>query len=285
MVNAHNRRNKKNTAVNNHIMKKNHDKEAKQEAVEEMTQALGDFILACDIVGGPDREERMRWSDQNFFNLEADKYRNREMLVHTKKSREKTLSFIYPEPHLLDQSVIMCLYQRLMKVHYLIIMVLSAQLKDELLFELYIKLTHGRMSPEEMLAPLMRVSYFSLLKHLSECCSQYSGLQNIRAEGLLNFLLVLQGTYRGGLPENVHKMHAMRYISDKIAAVSLNQCGIYLKGGRPGMGADSHCRGFINPIIYRTFWKWNGQLKNPESNKMVDKLSSLVPPYPGRRGK
>ena len=81
----------------------------------------------------------------------------------------------------------------------------------------------------------------------------------------------------------MNKMHAMRYISDKIAAVSLNQNGIYLKGGRPRMGADSHCRGFNNPIIYKTFYKWNMTLKNPESE--VDRLSSLIPPHPGRQGK
>ena len=49
------------------------------------------------------------------------------------------------------------------------------------------------------------------------------------------------------------------------------------------MGADSHCRGFNNPIIYKTFYKWNMTLKNPESE--VDRLSSLIPPHPGRQGK
>lgn len=271
----------------NHQQGKNHNKEARQESVQEITRAMGDFVLACDLVGPPVREERMRWSDLNFFNLEADKYRQPKMLEYTRASREKTLSFLYSNTQLsqLHPSDVTCLYTRLMRVHYAIIMQLSTQLKDELLFDLYIKLTHGRLSPEEMLAPLHRVSYFKLFEHLSEVCCRksYSGLHHIRAKGLLDFLLVLQGTYAGQLPHNVKKMKAMRYIGPKISAVTLNQCGNYLKGGRPGMGSDSHCRNFMKPIILKTFRKWNGKYSDPGSE--VDRLSSLVPPYPGRMGK
>ena len=279
---AHERRNRQNKEVRDHLKSRNHNKEARMDSVSEMTRAMKDYVLACDIVGGTDREERMRWSDQNLFNLEADEYRSPDILTHTKASRENALSFLYPSTSV-HSSVRSHQFLRLLKVHNVIIMLMSTQMKDELLFKLYISLTHGRASPEEMLAPLMRVSYFELFKHFGRCCQKYSGLHNIRAEGLLKFILVLQGTYAGEVPDNVNKMHAMRYISDKIAAVSLNQNGIYLKGGRPRMGADSHCRGFNNPIIYKTFYKWNMTLKNPESE--VDRLSSLIPPHPGRQGK
>ena len=89
-------------------------------------------------------------------------YRNAEMNDYCKHERETSIAFDRVKDDEVDQYLI-----SQTKLHAMVIMIGSEQCHDSLQYEMYLKLTQGRLSAQQMLAPLAHLPFFDYYCHLS----------------------------------------------------------------------------------------------------------------------
>ena len=88
------------------------------------------------------------------------------------------------------------------KFHSMIIILTRQQTKAGLQYKQYLELTHGRIRPNQMIAPLAIVSFFEYYQYLSSLFKTCS-IQNKKAGTVLTFLCIIECKYNGDLPGNV----------------------------------------------------------------------------------
>ena len=129
-------------------------------------------------------------------------------------------------------------WKRQRGIHLGLQLITSEQVRDEVLKKMYLEVTHGMMSVEDMLEPLKVVTFFSYYRHLGSVIRQYS-IQNKKALYLLQYLVIIRIKYVGRLPEKADQLMAIPDFAQKKTAVVLNELGLY-EGTKLGPGADGH---------------------------------------------
>mmetsp|Transcript_4269 Transcript_4269/g.9680 ORF Transcript_4269/g.9680 Transcript_4269/m.9680 type:complete len:595 (+) Transcript_4269:153-1937(+) len=269
LKNAHKRKNKRIRESKDKI-----DNKGMCTSVDEATRFTKDVLLAHTIEGSPERIEREKWMCWNVADESADGSRNEEMRRYCLDERETALQF---NELVGDQGNHALM--NWVKVHFLLAMITSERTRDEMQFRQYLQLTHGCLSPNQIFAPLKHVGFFRYYEHIKKHLTIYS-IQQKKAEAILGFIFVLVETYFGEFPESLNKLLAIRYVSSKVAAITLNACGRY-KG--VGGGADSHVRKCFKYIVLKSYYEATLSLPNPESK--LDEVSSRIPEFPGRLAK
>ena len=112
----------------------------------------------------------------------------------------------------------------------MVTLITSQQVQDEKLEEQYLLLTQGKMSPNEMAAPLMRVDFFDYYSHLEKMMRQYS-MQHKKTESLLSFICVILCKYRGAVPMDVNTLRAFPHVGTKKLQLYLRSVGTMTRLG------------------------------------------------------
>ena len=143
---------------------------------------------------------------------------------------------------------------------------------------MYLEVTHGMMSLEDMVAPLKVVSFFTYYRHLGAVICQYS-IQNKKAPYLLQYLIILQVKYGGRFLEKADLLMAIPDFEQKKTAVVLNELGLY-ESTKLGPGADAHMIRCLKLFIpgYDT--------RSKDLNKAyITGMCQHIPVYPGVEAK
>jgi len=139
----------------------------------------------------------------------------------------------------------------------MVIMIGSEQYHDSLQYKMYLKLTQGRLSAQQILA-----------RHLSRLMTKYS-MQRLKSEIFVVFMSIIQCKYNGYLPERKPKsLLAIPDIGPKQNAVTLNSMGLYDKLKELGPGADTHVIKCFSPML-------QNEGVNPTNDKLVEMVQCI----------
>ena len=222
----------KNKVTKTMLLTYNRENLLKEGAIQ-CTKFLSDLFDGVQKVGMPKKPIRSVWMRWNLANKDMDQFRSPWELDYCSKERKKS------EVRGGVQDTSTCAFwRRQMGIHLGLQLITSEQVRDEVLKQMYMEVTHGMMSVEDMIAPLKVVSFFSYYRHLGSVIRQYS-IQNKKALYLLQYLIIVRVKYGGRLPERADHLMAIPDFAQKKTAVVLNELGLY-EGTKLGPGADAH---------------------------------------------
>ena len=154
----------------------------------------------------------------------------------------------------------------------MVIMIGSQQVKDKLQYELYLKLTQGRLSPNQMIGPLARILFFDYFYHLSRLMRKYS-TQNRKTGTFLMFISIIQCKFNDSLPASIKALKSIPDVGNKKAVATLKICGLYNRVGI-GPGAGTHVIKCFSHILL------DEGVESVSGGKVVQ-MRKFIPAHPG----
>ena len=212
-----------------------------QLCAEECTRLTKDAISAMEIHGPPPNPERSEWDLWNLADVSKDKYRTPAERQYAHSLREAAFVFNNILPN--EEGTFL---ERCKNWGQMLILTLSQITRDKMTHAIYLRLTNGRLSMEEMLAPLARVGWYTYYVHLARTI-RTSSIQHKKSNSVIALGVLTKGLYRGQLPLKAPILKAFPEIRDKKVSVVLLSFGLY-RGIGPG--TDSHLfRVWRSPVI------------------------------------
>ena len=166
------------------------------------------------------------------------------------------------------------------RIHYMLILLTSQQVRDELQYESYIEVIRGRFSSCEMLAPLKNVSFFRVYNYYGRLLTRYS-MQMKKSESIIANLMVLYCRFGDKLTESSIQMQGLKEFGKKKTAITQKACGLYAKVGL-GPGADTHLLKLGQVIIGLTVDRRSAYKPQKKHQQEVVNMFRHIPPNPGK---
>ena len=200
--------------------------------------------MSQEIHGSPPNPMRSGWGEWNIADVTQDRYRSKKDMKYVTTQREAAMQFS-DVPHDGEKEFLCeCAVWNTM-----VILLLSGSSRDGKTHESYKRLTTGRMSLDQMMAPLEKVSWFTLYSHFIRLMESF-GIGKKNAYSLIGLMILTKGLYRGRLPMKKHILKACPEVGDKKMSIALNVFGLY---DGIGPGTDIHLFKAWRSIIV-DFW-------------------------------
>lgn len=255
------------------------DKSCIDESVKAISQFLNDVESAYATVGPPTAKvipSRLNWREWNVADISFDDCRDPTFIQYCQDERAKAV-----ETDRISNADTKLYLESQKQMHYFLCLLTSEQTKDELQFEQYLRLTHGRLSLTQLASPLSKVSMFEYFLYLERLLHRYS-IAYKKACSILSLICTFSIKYRGRssfitLPKDLGSLQSILNVNIKKAAVTLNACGFYVGIGG---GGDMHMKRCCRPLV-RPHWPKlkDGTVPNIDGKVIV--AIRHMPLYPG----
>lgn len=153
---------------------------------------------------------------------------------------------------------------KLAALSYLVIMLNSQSMKDEICKTQYYSLINGRHDCLSFIECLRHISISDLVKYY-ESVMRTTSMQNLKADTLVNCMIALHVIEDGCVPRKGETLGAFHQIKEKKSRVAMNAIGQYI-----GVGMDIHVRRFMMVVCDYLNPKYNFCLTDNKKTKIVN---------------